>query len=33
VAQYGGRMLAVLVLSTVVGLAVTALVMHALRDK
>jgi holin-like protein len=33
VAQYGGRMLAVLVISTVVGLAVTALVMHALRDK
>ena len=31
--QYGGRMLAVLVLSTALGLAVTALVMHWLRDK
>ncbi len=33
VGQYGGRMLAVLVLSTIVGLAVTALAMHWLRDK
>jgi holin-like protein len=33
VSQYGGRMLAVLVLSTIVGLAVTALAMHWLRDK
>ena len=33
VAQYGGRMLVVLVLSTVVGLAATALVMHVMRDK
>lgn len=31
--QYGGRMLAVLVLSTVVGLATTVLAMHWLRDK
>jgi holin-like protein len=33
VGQYGGRMLAVLVLSTIVGLAVTVLAMHWLRDK
>ncbi len=33
VGQYGGRMLAVLVLSTIIGLAVTALTMHWLRDK
>jgi holin-like protein len=33
VGQYGGRMLAVLVLSTIVGLAVTALAMHWLRDQ
>jgi holin-like protein len=32
VAQYGGRMLAVLVLSTAVGLAVTALALHWMRD-
>lgn len=33
VGQYGGRMLTVLVLSTAVGLAVTALTMHWLRGK
>jgi holin-like protein len=32
VGQYGGRMLAVLVLSTVVGLVVTALALHWMRD-
>ena len=32
VSQYGGRMLAVIVLSTWIGLAVTALMLHALRD-
>ena len=31
--QYGGRMLAVLVGSTLIGLAVTAGVLHLLRDK
>ena len=33
VSQYGGRMLVVVVLSTLIGMAVTALVLHALRDK
>jgi putative effector of murein hydrolase LrgA (UPF0299 family) len=33
VGQYGGRMLVVLVLSTVIGLTVTALALHLLRDK
>jgi holin-like protein len=33
VSQYGGRMLAVIVLSTLVGLAVTALVLHQLGRK
>jgi holin-like protein len=33
VAQYGGRMLAVLVLSTALGLVVTALALHWMRDK
>lgn len=33
VGRYGGRMLAVLVLSTIIGLAVTALTMQWLRDK
>ncbi len=32
VAQYGGRMLAVLVLSTALGLVVTALALHWMRD-
>jgi holin-like protein len=32
VGQYGGRMLGVLVLSTALGLAVTALVLHWMRD-
>ncbi len=32
VGQYGGRMLAVLVLSTCLGLVVTALVLHWMRD-
>jgi holin-like protein len=31
--QYGGRMLAVIVLSTAIGLAVTALVLQLLRKK
>lgn len=33
VSQYGIRMLAVVVLSTVAGLAVTVLTMHLLRDR
>ena len=33
VSQYGVRMLAVVVLSTLAGLAVTALSLHLLRDK
>ena len=33
VSQYGGRMLVVVVLSTLIGMAVAALVLHALRDK
>jgi holin-like protein len=33
VSQYGGRMLVVVVLSTLIGMAVTALVMNGLRDK
>ncbi len=33
VGQYGGRMLAVLMLSTALGLVVTALALHWMRDK
>ena len=33
VSQYGVRMLAVVVLSTLAGLAVTVLILHLLRDK
>jgi putative effector of murein hydrolase LrgA (UPF0299 family) len=33
VSQYGGRMLLVVVLSTLVGMVVTVLVMNAFRDK
>ncbi|MGA8514578.1 MAG: CidA/LrgA family protein [Burkholderiaceae bacterium] len=33
VSQYGGRMLAVLVLSTAVGLVVSALALHWMQDK
>jgi holin-like protein len=33
ISQYGGRMLLVIVVSTVIGLSVTALVLHLLRRK